>query len=81
MTKVHCDRCGESCGTIYDSQSFYEKCQSFDAGVIFGAIYQTIKHEDPVVDSKWSNDYKTIDLCDKCQKELDELLFKFMKSN
>lgn len=84
MIKLVCDHCGKTYDNIGPtSYNMYERAQDCDPGTYIGSIIKVVKaDEQSVIISKdgeeQGNDYITLDLCDDCAKELNELVANFM---
>ena len=77
MIKTCCDRCGKECANRID---YFEKSQNCEIGTFFIDIHKVIVNKYAEAENgAVAKDYDTIDLCDECQKELNEFAIKFME--
>lgn len=72
MIRVYCDRCRKQLSKDNRFRSLYDKCRVLPDGQYFGQI--TIARPDGD-----NSDYETVDLCERCDNELTEILTEFMK--
>ena len=81
MVHIICDRCGKDVLEVF-RRSPYDKIQKLKPGDYAGSIMKVEESDSPLLeenDEIYRNDYLTLDLCDDCDKEFNELISKFMK--
>ena len=74
MVRIYCDRCKKQISTYSRPPYFSEKLTDLNDGEYFGEIRRVTKFDDGSV-------VPCVDICPKCQKELNELVTQFMISN
>lgn len=72
MVRAYCDRCRKQISKDKFFRSLYDKCKALPNGSYFGQINIAVPNGD-------ESDYETVDLCEKCDNELREILTEFMK--
>lgn len=77
MFRVYCDRCKKQCKSR--AKGFFDKAQEMKIDQYICGVDKIIKAEDGGL-KNYPNDLVRVDLCEKCQKELDEVVTNFMKA-
>lgn len=72
MVRAYCDRCRKQISKEKQFMSFYDKCKVLPNGSYIVQIYIAVPNGD-------ESDYETVDLCEKCDNELREIITEFMK--
>lgn len=74
MVRIYCDRCRKQFSANSRPPYFSEKMVDLNDGEYFGEVRRMTKFDDGSV-------FSCLDICPKCQKELNELVAQFMISN
>lgn len=78
MFRVYCDRCKKQCKR---DVNFYEMAQTMNPGdYILCGLNEVVEEKRRPHNDEYPNDLKSLDICEKCQKELNEVITNFMKT-
>lgn len=80
MFRVYCDRCKKQFKN--DPYNYYEQAQSMKPGDCIAVSLNMVvenKGSKPLKE-QYPNDIKPVDICERCQKELNEVVKNFMRS-
>ena len=80
MVCVYCDRCKGKCETA--EVAFYDKAQKMNVGDYICSVSKVEKapDDDDRYSKRFPNEVIGVDICGKCQKELNELVSNFMSA-